>query len=538
MKIKSLFWSATVLLICNFISRLLGFLYRIVLVRLLGPEGIGVTEMAGPIYSLALVIAGLGIPLAMSRLLAQEIGQHRYHNLRRIHRSGTTLLLLLGLAASITCFTAAPCLINRFCSDPRGLYYLRMISPAIFLVTLCSGFRAYFQGTQQIYIIGLAQNIEQLTRVATGALLVTLALPHGLDYAIAAVAAATVLGELTGLLFTIYQYRRQRLTPEIPDTKISYTKIPATKSVPNNPHTRTIPPDIPRRHLIHYFLAFGTPVTLQRLLATAILMLQAVIIPQTLQQCGLSPAEATAAYGNFSGVALTLIHLPGIFTATLVMALLPSIAESCNNTLRLTHRINQSLQITAVISLPFMLFFYHYAEPLCRLLFKAPEAAPSLKILASAAFFIYTQTALDGILQGMGRVRSLLPVLAISGAAYIAALVTLIPRLGVPGAAAAYLVFAATGCLLAFVALRLALPFHLDTINILLKPTTAALLTLAVFHLTHLLPIQSPTFPPEASEFTALSAATITYLLTLAATNGIPPVFLRSIRPFLPHKHR
>lgn len=45
----NIFWSAAILLICNFISRCLGFVYKIVLVRLIGPEGIGITEMVSPV---------------------------------------------------------------------------------------------------------------------------------------------------------------------------------------------------------------------------------------------------------------------------------------------------------------------------------------------------------------------------------------------------------------------------------------------------------------------------------------------------------
>lgn len=505
MKLQNIFWSAAVLLVCNFISRLLGFAYRIVLVRLLGAEGIGITEMVSPIYSFALVAAGLGIPLAMSHLLASELGQHHYHNLPRIQRCGMTLLLVLGATISLLCFIFAPQLISRFCSEPRGLAYLRIICPAIFLVTVCSGLRAYFQGTKQIYVIGLAQNLEQLVRVGAGAGLVILALPHGLQAAVAAVAAATVLGELCGLLFILRQYRRQRTTPDRP-------------------------PDISRRRLLGHFFGFGMPVTLQRLLSSGILMLQAIIIPQTLQQIGFTAAEATSAYGSFSGVALSLIHLPGIFTATLVMALLPSIAESGNDTMQLSRRINQSLHITAVIALPFMLLFHQYAEPLCRWLFKAPEAAPSLQILASAAFFIYMQTALDGILQGMGRVKSLLVVLGLSGLVYIGALRLCIPLFGVSGAAAAYLLFAVIGCLLAMLALRRGLSLHPEWHNILLKPLLATAICLGIQKAADT--VMSAAGYGEITIFClATTISGLAYLAALHLMHGLPTVFLRYLSP-------
>lgn len=506
MKLQNIFWSAAVLLVCNFISRLLGFAYRIVLVRLLGTEGIGITEMVSPIYTFALVAAGLGIPLAMSQLLAIEQGRHNYHNLPRIQRGGMTLLIGLGTAVSLACFILAPQLIEHFSGEERGLNYLRIICPAIFLVTVCSGLRAYFQGTKQIYIIGLAQNLEQVVRVGSGAALVMLALPHGLEAAVSAVAVATVLGELCGLLFILHQYRRQCITPDRP-------------------------PDIGRRRMLGHFFGFGMPVTLQRLLSSAILMLQAMLIPQTLQQMGYTAAQAASAYGNFSGVALSLIHLPGIFTATLVMALLPSIAESGGDTLQLSRRIDQSLHITAVIALPFMLLFHQYAEPLCRWLFKAPEAAASLRILALATFFIYMQTALDGILQGMGRVKSLLVILGLSGLIYISALQLCIPRLGPSGAAAAYLIFAISGCLLALIMLRRSARVHLEWSNILLKPALAAVICFAIQKAADT--VMSAADYAEITIFLfAAGLSGLAYLTALHLMHGLPAIFLHYIRPF------
>jgi len=68
----NIFWSAAILLICNFISRCLGFVYKILLVRLLGPEGIGITELVSPVYSLALVAASLGVPVVPIYIPAEK----------------------------------------------------------------------------------------------------------------------------------------------------------------------------------------------------------------------------------------------------------------------------------------------------------------------------------------------------------------------------------------------------------------------------------------------------------------------------------
>ncbi len=506
-KITNLFWSAAILLVCNFVSRVLGFVYKIILVRLIGTSGIGITEMTGPMYSFALVAASLGIPLALSRQLALEIGKRRYQNLRRLQNTAMTLLLILGGAAALVCCFFAPALAERF-GSAAGAGYLRTLAPAVLLVTVCSGFRAYFQASKQIGVIGISQNIEQLVRVAAGTLLVWLALPHGMAAAVQAVAWATVLGELCGLMFILRAYLKQR------------------------PRSDT-PPDMSRAGIVIRLFAFGAPVTVQRLLMSAILMAQAMLIPLALQKGGLTPAAATDAYGNFSGVALSLIHLPGIFTATLATALLPSIAESDGDHARLNSRINQSLHITCVIALPFMLLFYEFAEELCVWLFKAPGAAPSLRILAMAAVFIYAQTAFTSILQGLGKLRALFVSLALSGAAFLAAIWWLTPQLALGGAALAELVFAACACLIDFAYLRHFTALRLDCLNVVAKPLVAVIFGALSAKTAEKL-ISACCEPTEWQMFLLLSAVGgIGYLIVLTLLGGLPKVFRRYLSPLV-----
>ena len=507
MKMQNIFWSAAILLICNFISRCLGFVYKIILVRLIGAEGIGITEMVSPVYSLALVAASLGIPLAMSKLLASEIGRRRFQNLRLIQQTSLALLIVLGAGVTLLCALLAPLLLQNLNPEARTLNYLRALTPAIFIVTVCSGFRAYFQATKQIGIIGVSQNIEQTVRVLAGAALVSALLPQGLPTALLGVAAATVLGELAGLFYIWLQYHRQR---------------------PENTET----PSLSRFSIGLSLLAYGAPVTVQRLISSGILLLQATMLPLALVQSGLNSSQATAAYGNFSGVALALIHLPGIFTATLAMALLPAIAEIDNDKMCLSRRINQSLHLTAVIAAPFSLLFFSHATELCSWLFHAPEAAPPLRILALGAFFIYAQTALTSILQGMGKLNSQLISLLISGGGFMLAIRLLVPLYGLPGAAVAYLMLAASACMCDYTCLKLACAMRLDILNIFIKPLLALLPCIMILKTAK--QFCSAVINNDLIVFLlAGSICGLAYLLLLGLLGGLPSVMLRYLhRPF------
>lgn len=504
MKHESLFLGAAILLVCNFISRILGFVYKIVLVRLVGAEGIGITEMISPIYSFALVVASLSLPLAMSQLISSEIGRGRFGNISKIWQVTMGILCATGLATTAVFYFFAPYFMEKFAVDSRGLAYFHLLVPAIFIVTICSGFRCYFQCIKQISAIGISQNIEQLVRVALGAGLCWYLLPQGLETAILGIAVATVVGELCGLLHIFWQYRRKKL----------YSDQAPTMSTAG---------------ITTYLFQVATPVTFQRIIATFIFMVQALYIPWTLQNAGLTLSEATAAYGNFSAVAMSLVHLPGIFTATLAMAILPSIAESANNSHQLSNRINQSLHITSTISLPFMIVLYTYATLLCQFLFNSPEAAASLKILASCAIFIYGQTALTSILQGLGMVKTLLVTLIISALAFFAAIYVLVPIYKIEGAALAFLFFSTINCLLNLGILVIHKKIELDFRQIIGKPLLAALVFYAVEKASSQIVAQIFSFNDVAQMVISTTLAGVSYILILWLIKGLPSVFFKYI---------
>ncbi len=501
MKRRSLFGGAIILLLANAIAKLLGFTYRVALVRILGTEGIGLTEMITPIYSFCLVIGSWGIPLAMSRLIAAQIGRNQQHNIQLICRISLSLLALLGFITTIIAFLASPWLINHFVMDHRTLRCFQILIPAIFIVALCSGYRGYFQGIKQIAYIGFAQNIEQLLRVSIGIYLAYVLLPKGLDKAICAVAIATVIGEFCGLCYMISAYRKYKPAKSASTLKSNYV----TK----------------------YLFAFGTPVTMQRLLMTILMMLEAYIIPWSLCSSGYDIQQATEIYGRFSGVAMSLLNLPGIFTATLAVAMLPAIAESTQKPLLLEHRINEALQIICVISIPMMFVFYFFAESLCTLIFNAPAAAEPLKILALGAPFLYSQITLTSILQGLGQVKALFINLCIAGVCLIAGLIVLVPLpwLGIKGAAIATILFG-----FIFTILNL---YHLKSFShccfvwqkILLKPAFAVLGAVLILKIAAI-PIAAIISNEYILAILLLGIFCLIYLALLFILKGVPQVLL------------
>ena len=89
-----IFGVVAILAAAGFISKLLGALYRIPLARLLGGEGMGLYQMAYPIYTVVLSLSTAGIPVAISILVAERLALGDVGGAKRIFR--VALFLMAG----------------------------------------------------------------------------------------------------------------------------------------------------------------------------------------------------------------------------------------------------------------------------------------------------------------------------------------------------------------------------------------------------------------------------------------------------------
>lgn len=457
-----LLWGTILLLGSNIIVKGLGFFYRVVLVRLIGVEGVGLIEMAAPIYSFLLVLAGCGIQTALSQIIAARHGAES----RGYLKTALLLLVICGAAVTGLAYIFTPWLITHFAADQRIALCLQTLLPAIIVICLASAFRGLLQGNKQVGALGMSQNIEQAVRVIIGIGIISRLATADLAVQASAASLATVCGETAGLIYLlcVYQRRRKKLFP-------FHEAKPRCNA-----------------RAAHELLRLGLPLTGSRLIASAIMMLQAILIPLCLQYGGWDIRAATEIYGRFSGVALALLHLPGVFTAALSVSVLPAVAESMTYDISgrrlLSQRVNQSLQASSAFTLLGMLLLIIFAEPLCTLIFDNQPAAPLVRILAAGGVFMYLQTTLTSVLQGLGAVRTLLVNNIISGVVLIAGilLLTPLPELGINGAAIALNICWASGFALNLFSFYHRAQVKLDWRNIALRPLVAAVITSLAYY--------------------------------------------------------
>ncbi|WP_407058442.1 oligosaccharide flippase family protein [Paracerasibacillus soli] len=82
---KQTFLQGTLILIfAGMITRFLGFINRLVIARLMGEEGVGLYMMALPTLFLIMALTQMGLPVAISKRVAEAEAQHNQGKVKRI----------------------------------------------------------------------------------------------------------------------------------------------------------------------------------------------------------------------------------------------------------------------------------------------------------------------------------------------------------------------------------------------------------------------------------------------------------------------
>ena len=421
---------ALILTVAGVVVKIIGSLNWIFLSWVLGGEGIGIYQIAFPLYLLALSISDAGIPVAVSILTAERAALQDYRGAQRVFRLSFLLLTVTGFALSLLLYFGADWLIgHRVIRDARAYYSIIALAPAIFLVTLLSSFRGYLQGWQMMTPTAVSQIVEQLLRVFTMLVFAHYLLPRGLEYAAGGASMGAGVGALGALGVLVWYYcRLQRKLHE----KMQLT--------PASPESMEV---VSSRKLLGRIAALALPVSLSSLMLPVVANLDLFIVPLRLEAAGFTVGQATERFGYLTGMAVPLVNLATIVTASLAISLVPAIshAKSLNDSREVMYRTAGAMRLANLTTVPFTVLLCLLAEPVVNMIYHAPGAAGVTQVMAGGIFLLGLHQVTTGVLQGMGRTS--IPVVNMGLAAVVKValnwVLTAIPSLGIQGAGLATL---------------------------------------------------------------------------------------------------
>ena len=504
---------AAVLAVAGVSVRFFGAAMRIILAAIIGDEGIGLYQMAYPVYSSLLAISTAGIPVAISKLVAENIAVNDYREAGRVFRISLFILALTGLVITALLIAGADFFAETVVKEPRAVWPLWAISPAIFFVTIMSAIRGFFQGQQKMVPTALSQLLEQVGRVAVTLGLAVFLLPVGLEFAAAGAASGAVAGGILGLALLLVLYWKNR---------------PAYQEL-----ERKQPRHIPSAYgqIVRRIFSLAVPITFGSLILPVITMIDLAIVPRQLQAAGFMPERATALYGQLTGMASSIIYFPNVITIALGMSLVPAISEAY--VLR-SHKVIASrsaiaIKMTLLFSIPSALGLFILAEPITMLLFNNAEAGRALAYMSWSVIPLCIYVSTIGILQGLS--RPIIPVLNMFYGGLVKTVMawylTPVQGLDIGGAALASVAGMGLAAVLNLYYVARYTGWRFRPVELLVLPGIAAAFMMATAHFLFMLIFDysnsflSPGLANGAATLLAILAATAVYGVTLLLAGGV-----------------
>lgn len=503
---------AAILTLAGASVRFVGAFFRIFLAVLIGDEGMGLFQMAYPVYVSLLAVSTAGVPIAISKLVAENLAYGNYRGAYKIFRVALTLLALSGLAVSLGLYFGADFIARVITQDARAYYPLISISPAIFLVTVMSAYRGFFQGQQQMIPTALSQIVEQVGRVVSALLLAMFFLPRGLEFAAAGASFGAVAGAFCGLALLLFISLRQR------------------KEFIGKLRSQRIPEREKAEKIIPRIVALAVPITLGSLVMPLIAIVDLFLVPQRLHAAGFDTSRATALYGQLTGMASPLVNIPTIVTVALAISLVPAISEALalGKEKLIQDRSYLAVRLTLLLALPSTFGLFLLAEPITILLFQNAEAGGVLAVLSLSVVFLTLFQVTSAILQGLG--RTMIPVTSMLwGAALKTVLtwqLTALPALHINGAALGTVAGFGVAALINLYRVQTLTGMPLRPLELLAKPLLASLgMAAAVLmiypRLAALHPLLGLSLAAKAATLGSVLAGVLVFGLLLLLLGGI-----------------
>ncbi|MBE7042606.1 MAG: polysaccharide biosynthesis protein [Ruminococcaceae bacterium] len=413
---KQTFMQGTIILVlANALTKIIGAFFKIPLTYLLHESGMGIYNTAYQLYVLFFIIATAGLPVAVSKMVSEQLALKDGYQVRRLFKTEMFLITVLGLmGAGILYFFATP--IAKAIGNVQIASSIRAVAPALVFVAVMAGLRGFFQGTQNMIPTAVSQILEALGKPVVGYTLAYVMIGSGAVYASAGALMGVTAGAAAGCVVLILWFliKRKKILPQ---------------AVAHNQA-------IPYSELLKRLVWIAVPITIGACVSSVTSLVDTLMVRSLLQDISFTAEQAKALYqeyavyakngelvsllqnnrldthaseflyGAYSGYAYSLFNLPLTLITAMSISVVPALAEAIaikhqGNIQRITA---SAIRITILFAMPCTIGLSVMAKPILYLLYSSTSAGTMLEILAVACIWVSLVSVCTAVLQAAGKV--------------------------------------------------------------------------------------------------------------------------------------
>ena len=350
----NLYRTAAVVTIFSTVEHALGFLYRIILSRVLGPEGLGIYQISLTVFAVFLTVCSSGLPITLSRV----ISKHRAKGYKKGEHAATSAAVLITLMFSVPITVLLFLLRGPFTkifSDPRcaDLFYILLFG--LSFTSVYAIIRGCFWGNKRFFAYSFIELLEEIIMIFVGVLLLVVFSTGAPDVNKAAIAVlVSYLCSFT--IAAVYFF-----------AKGGKLRSPKGEFLP--------------------LLKSSLPVTAMRTSSSLMSSFISVLFPLRLMAAGYSSSRAMSEYGVVFGMVMPVLMIPSSLIGSIALVLVPELSECFyrGEKEKLNALVEKALNATLLIAGMLIPFFVVCGEGVGILLY---ASASSGKLLENAAFIL------------------------------------------------------------------------------------------------------------------------------------------------------
>jgi len=365
----------------GFITKILGFIIKVVYTRIVGNVGVSLYSIVMPTYSLLITIASLSLPIAISKLIAE----HK-NSSKKILISSTFIILLVNVALITITLSSARFIATTLLQNDETYYLIIAMSATLPFISISSVIKGYFFGKQEMLPSTISNIFEQIARL----LLIYLVLPK-------LMATSVLLAVIFLILLNVIS--------EIISIIVLLFFLPRNIKLKK----RDLKPD---KRCIKDVLDISIPTVSSRFIGNIGLFFEPIVLTFFLVKMGYSNEYILMEYGVYNGYTISLLILPSFFVSSICSALIPEISKYAgqNNKSMIKRRFFQATGFSFIIGFLFSMLIFFFREQLLSIVYNTTLGIDYIKVLAPFFVLFYLEAPIISTLQALGKSKATMQV--------------------------------------------------------------------------------------------------------------------------------
>lgn len=404
-------YGALTLTIVNLLLRFVGTSFQVYISSVIGAAGVGLLQLILSVNSLCMTAGIAGVRTTAMYLTAEELGHKRPGNITWVMSGCFLYCIVTSGTISLGLNFFAPTVAREWIGDMAALPALRTFASFLPISCLCGVMTGYFTAADRIGTLAAIEVAEQFFSMGVTVLALSL-LPQMES---AGACWAVVLGGCSGnaltlvCLMALYLCRKKEPAPRIPVAK--------------------------------RLLSTAAPLALADDLKAGISSLENLMVPKRLAlYAGIT--DPLASFGVLSGMVFPVMMFPAAILFSLSELLIPELAwcAAAGSERRIRYLVRRNLRVSLFYGLSCGAILYLVVEPLCQALYPGEEVAKYLKWFAILVPMLYCDSVTDGMTKGLGQQKYCVRYNIMTNSLDVFLLFFLLPRFGLKGYFASFLV--------------------------------------------------------------------------------------------------